>query len=46
MRQASLLLAACYGALLLTMVHWELAILLVPTEPLRVFVWVVLFGGH
>ncbi len=45
MCQTHLLLSAFYGALLLQMLHWELAILLLPGEPLRAFVWLVVFGG-
>ena len=43
MRQACLILTACYCAMLLIMLHWELALLCLPTEPLRAFVWHVFF---
>ena len=43
MHQAFLLLTALYGAVLLQMLHWELVILWLPTEPLRALVWHVLF---
>lgn len=43
MQTALLCLYSFYGALALLMAHWELLILLLPSELLRLFVWQVFF---